>query len=396
MTRYPVPAKRNSYKSLGINAGLLSHLNVVGRVVLAMIRTGAVRAGRPVHSLTIIMKFLRLAQAFTATAAIAAAPAMAQVSSDLLGNSTGTGVLGAGLGALRNGGSAITTYVDPSDPSKGISSQTTGTASGGKVGTFTFSGSEGTSQNFSVGTSTNLGVNASASSTSEYAVTSTAALAVGGSSLRQTIGTSGIQDSASSREQLKSSYVEDTVSRTVGSSSTDYFTKASEDSKTLTSSQMTQKYNWWNDSMSGKTSSEIETAAASTSGKTSTQLFEDAKLKTSQQAASDYSTSAASSQAANGVISGSFKAASTSTGDTIGTTASNSTDNNEVTVKGIGNAATLNANGGSEFRTNVVARTGSPTSNSATANGGAGASMSSTSTANASNTGFSSVFIQSF
>lgn len=342
------------------------------------------------------MKFLRLVQTLTASAAIAATPAMAQVSDSLLGTATGTGVLGSGLGALRNGGSAITTYIDPTDPTKGISSQTTGTASGGKVGTFSFSGSEGTSQNFSVGTSTNLGVNASASSTSEYAVTSTAALAVGGSSLKQTIGTSGIQESATAREQQRSSYVEDTVSRTVGSSSTDYFTKASEDSKTLTSSQMTQKYNWWSDSMSGKSSSEIETSAATTSGKTSSQLFEDAKLKTSQQASSDYTASTASSEAANGVISGSFRAASTSQGDLQGQTASNSTDNNEVTVKGIGNAATLNANGGSEFRTNVTARTGNPTSNSATANGGAGASMSSTSTANASNTGFSSVFIQSF
>jgi hypothetical protein len=345
------------------------------------------------------MKFLRLAQALTASAAIAATPAMAQVSSSLLGTTAGTGVLGSGLGALRNGGSAITTYIDPTDPSKGISSQTTGTASGGKVGTFTFSGSEGTSQNFSVGTSTNLGVNASASSTSEYAVTSTAALAVGGSSLRQTIGTSGIQESAQAREQQRTSYVEDTVSRTVGSTTSDYFSRASEDSKTLTSSQMTDKYSWWNSSMAGKTSSEIETSAVQESGKSASTLFEDAKFKTSQQASSDYSASTASSEAANGVISGSFRAASTSTGTTAvagAQTNGSSTDNNEVTVKGIGNAATLNANGGSEFRTNVVARSGNPTSNSATANGGAGASMSSTSTANASNTGFSSVFIQSF
>jgi len=342
------------------------------------------------------MKFLRLVQALTASAAIATVPAMAQVSSSLLGTTGGTGVLGSGLGALRNGGSAITTYVDPTDPTKGVASQTTGSASGGKVGTFTFSGSEGTSQNFSVGTSTNLGVNASASSTSEYAVTSTAALAVGGSSLKQTIGTSGVSETETQRAAQKSSYIEDTVSRTVGSTSTDYFSKASEDSKTLTSSQMTQKYNWWSDSMSGKTATEIESTATTASGKSSTQMFEDAKLKTSQQASSDYNMSAASSSAANGVISGSFKAASTSTGDLVGNTAANSTDNNEVTVKGIGNSATLNANGGSEFRSNVVARPGTPTSNSATANGGAGASMQSTSTANASNTGFSSVFIQSF
>ena len=334
------------------------------------------------------------------TVASATLPVNAQVSSSLLGTATGTGVLGSGLGALRNGGAAITTYTDPLKPELGVASQTTGSASGGKVGTFTFSGSEGTSQNFSVGTSTNLGVNASASSTSEYAVTSTANLLTGSSSLRQTIGTSGIQESASSREQQKSAYVEDTVTKTVGSSSSDYFSKASEDSKTMTGTQMTQKYNWWSDSMSGKSATEVESSATATSGKSSSTLFEEAKTKSSISASSDYSSSAASSQAANGVISGSFKAASASTGDQSGTLTSNtsntSSDNNEVTVKGIGNSATLNANGGSEFRTNVTARSGNPTSNSATANGGAGASMSSTSSANASNTGFSSVFIQSF
>jgi hypothetical protein len=330
------------------------------------------------------------------TVASTALPVNAQVSSSLLGTATGTGVLGSGLGALRNGGAAITTYTDPLDPTKGVASQTTGTASGGKVGTFTFSGSEGTSQNFSVGTSTNLGVNASASSTSEYAVTSTANLLAGSSSLRQTIGTSGIQDSASSREQQRSSYVEDTVTKTVGSSSSDYFSKATEDSKTMNTTQMTQKYNWWSDSMNGKTATAIESDATTSTKKSSTALFEEAKTKSSIQASSDYASSTASSQAANGVISGSFKAASASTGDQVGNSSNTSSDNNEVTVKGIGNSATLNANGGSEFRTNVTARSGNPTSNSATANGGAGASMSSTSTANASNTGFSSVFIQSF
>jgi hypothetical protein len=330
------------------------------------------------------------------TVASATLPVNAQVSSSLLGTATGTGVLGSGLDALRAGGAAITTYTDPNDPTKGVASQTTGTASGGKVGTFTFSGSEGTSQNFSVGTSTNLGVNASASSTSEYAVTSTANLLAGSSSLRQTIGTSGIQDSASSREQQKSAYVEDTVARTVGSSSSDYFSKASEDSKTMDTTQMTQKYNWWNAGMSGKSATEVESSATSETGKTSSTLFEDAKTRTSVQASSDYATSSASSQAANGVISGSFNAASASTGDQLVDSSNTSSNNNTVTVKGIGNSATLNANGGSEFRSNVTARSGNATSNSATANGGAGASMSSTSTANASNTGFSSVFIQSF
>ena len=333
------------------------------------------------------------------TVASATLPVNAQVSGALLGSSPATGVLGSGLGALRNGGLAITTYKD-GDSTKDPTSQTTGSASGGKVGTFTFSGSEGTSQNFSVGTATNLGVNASASSTSEYAVTSTANLLAGSSSLRQTIGTSGIQDSASSREQQKSAYVEDTVTKTVGSSSSDYFSKASEDSKTMTTTQMTQKYNWWSDSMRDKSATQVESSATAASGKTSSTLFEEAKTQSSISASSDYSSSAASSQAANGVISGSFKAASTSTGDQSGTPNSNtsntSSDNNEVTVKGIGNSATLNANGGSEFRSNVTARTGNPTSNSATASGGAGASMSSTSSANASNTGFSSVFIQSF
>ena len=148
--------------------------------------------------------------------------------------------------------------------------------------------------------------------------------------------------------------------------------------------------------MKGQTATEVESSATTATGKTSSTMFEDAKTKSSIQASSDYATSSASSQAANGVISGSFKAASASTGDQVGNSANTSSDNNEVTVKGIGNSATLNANGGSEFRTNVTARSGNPTSNSATANGGAGASMSSTSTANASNTGFSSVFIQSF
>ena len=329
--------------------------------------------------------------------------ASAQVSSALLGSTTTStttggvttssngGVLSSGLSALRTGGAAITTYTDPTDPTKGISSQTTGSASGGKVGTFTFSGSEGQSQNFSVGTSTNFGINASASSTSEYQVTSNASMGIGTSNFKQVIGTSGIQESESARSSAKSAYVENTVSKVVGNSSSEMFSKAAEESKTSTTAQMTEKYSWWTAGMSNKNATEIETAATTATNKTSTALFNDTKIATQQSASSEFSSSSASSEAANGVISGSFKAASTGLKDSAATT-----DNNEVTVKGIGNSANLNASSNSQFTSNVTARTGTPTSNSATANGSAGASMSSTSTANASNTAFSSVFIQSF
>jgi hypothetical protein len=328
-----------------------------------------------------------------ASTALISGPAFAQVSGNLLGTTTSTGVLGAGLGALRNGGIAITSYKD-NDPTKEATSQTTGTASGGKVGTFTFSANEGTSQNFSVGTSTNLGVNASASSTQEYSVDSRASLGIGTSTFRQTIGTSGISQQADVSNSAKSSYVSDAVQSKVGTTETEYYSKALSDSKSLSSTDMQQKYSWWSPTYSTSTDSEsLKTASTTNSSESFQSRLDKTTSHVTTQAESEFSRSTSSRDAANGVISGTFRAASTSTGTTPAT---NSTDNNEVTVKGIGNAASLNAGGSSEFRTVVTARGGTPASNSATANGSAGANMGSSSTANASNTSFSSVFIQSF
>jgi hypothetical protein len=92
------------------------------------------------------------------------------------------------------------------------------------------------------------------------------------------------------------------------------------------------------------------------------------------------------------VISGSFVSSSNSTASPEAEAA-----NNQVTVKGIGNAASVNAMSNSVFSSVITGRAGTPAAGtSGTASGSAGANVSSTASADAAATKFSSVFIQSY
>lgn len=368
------------------------------------------------------MKLLRLIQALTASASLATFPAFAQISASLLGTETGTGVVGNALNALKQGAVGNTP------------------ATGGKVGTFTLSASEGTNQNFAVGTSTNLGINASASSTAEYQVNSNAGLGLAGSSFKQVIGTSGTAENSATRAQALTDYKAQSVATELGSSVTDYVQKAVDMEKSGKTTQQIQQagYAWWG-ATNARTTNETDTAYVSRLA-SKTEVTTDYTQKVeqiNQRAQSDFQSATSFSDAANGIIKGSFNASEVSTSDTgaktetktVTTTnwAANSVDangtardagsqtvtqntfsaadagnssqkNNTVVVAGIGNTANINAGSGSTFTSNVTARSAitAPTSNSATANGGAGASFSSTSNANASNSSFASVFVQSF
>ncbi len=363
------------------------------------------------------MKTVRLLQALSASAALIASPSFAQVSSALLGTTTGTGVVGNALESLRQGATTAG-----------------GASTGGRVGTFTLSASEGTNQNFAVGTSTNLGINASASSTSEYQVQSNSTLGLSGSNFKQVIGTSGTTENLATRTQALTDYKAQAVQTEVGSSVDSYIDKAvAMKASGKTDAQVQQTYAWWDTKYSGKTSSEVNSLASS-SEKTAISSDYSQKVDTiNQRAQSEFSSTSSFSDAANGIIRGSFNASEVSNVDagtkttTVTNTnwaataaatgvtqrdagtqtvtaveasesASNSVKNNTVVVGGIGNTANVNAGSSSQFTTAVTARSAvtAPTSNSATANGGAGASISSTSNANASNSSFASVFVQSF
>lgn len=348
-----------------------------------------------------------------------APPSFAQVSSALLGTSTGTGIVGNALDSLKSGAVGNTP------------------ATGGKVGTFTLSASEGTNQNFSVGTSTNLGINASASSTAEYQVQSNSSLGLSGSNFKQVIGTSGTTENLATRAQSLTDYKAQAVQTEVGSTQTEFAQKAIDYSKQtgVTETDVKNKYgSWWSNDYktTNKTADEVVNTA-STSSTEFSKSFTSLTNTVNERAASDFSKTSSFSDAANGIIRGSFNASEVSTTDTgaktttetntnwaataasTGVTArdagtqkvitvsaadsdSSSQKNNTVVVGGIGNTANVNAGAGSTFTTAVTARSSitAPTSNSATANGGAGASISSTSNANASNSSFASVFVQSF
>lgn len=366
------------------------------------------------------VKFIRIAHALAASAAIATLPVSAQVSSALLGTATGSGVVGNALDALKQGqvGTAAVGNTPASADYKA--------ATGGKVGTFTLSASEGTSQNFAVGTATNLGINASASSTSEYQVKSDALLGLAGSSFRQVIGTSGTAENTATRTAAKNEYVASAVETEVGSSAESYFNKklAASTSASGTCS------GWWG---CGQTYTQASAVQENNTGKLQTE-YNSKLTAVTQRATSEFTSTSAFSEAANGVIRGTFNASETSDVDTgakatreVSTTIaaggkdskgntyaaggtekitfvdaadanSSSTKQNQVEVKGIGNAANVNFGGSSTFTTGVSVRPTitTPTSNSATANGAAGSNIQSTSNANASNSSFSSVFVQSF
>jgi len=100
--------------------------------------------------------------------------------------STGT-TTGSTVGTGTTGNAATQTSTD-SQSTAGKSS-ISGSASGGVVGTFTYSGSQGTANNFAVGTSSSLGTSASASSTSDYKVDSKSMMNLdSGTKFTQSIG----------------------------------------------------------------------------------------------------------------------------------------------------------------------------------------------------------------
>lgn len=329
--------------------------------------------------------FLNVAAALGVAAAFAL-PAQAQVSAGLQQSAFGgtAGVGGAtGFSALSNvGGTRVEgATIDANGVSTGGSTVIT-TGGGGRVGTFQASLSEGDQQRFAVGTSTNISVNASSSSTSDYQTNSTATLGIGSSNLRQTIGTSGVNETASARESAASSYADTSVGRSASS----YF----ESAKSAISLDSTQqnRFAWWRGNMA------TQSFDQATSNTESGSQIESSYNTEHGNARNEYASSSTATQAANGVITGSFVASSATTG-TETLPADNS--QNQVTVSGIGNNASVNAQANSVFNSSIIGRAGTPAvGTSGTASGSAGANVSSTASADASATKFSSVFLQSF
>jgi len=316
-----------------------------------------------------------------------ASPASAQVSTNLQNAAFGpSGTAATGFSALSNvGGTRV------EGATIGANGTTTGgttvitTGGGGKVGTFQASLSEGDQQRFAVGTSTNISVNASSSSTSDYQTNSTATLGVGSSNLRQTIGTSGISETANARSNAASSYAATAVETEVGNSAEKYYEKASASGNTGSSSS---NWAWWNNSYQGKSWNTL----SSDEKQSITSSYNQVASSINQRATSEYNSSSAASEASNGVISGSFVSNSASS-----TSPTSAEANNQVTVKGIGNAASVNAQSNSVFSSVITGRAGTPAAGtSGTASGSAGANVSSSASADAAATKFSSVFIQAY
>jgi len=324
---------------------------------------------------------LKVATALGVAAGLAA-PVSAQVSQDLRDSAFGpAGTAATGFSALSRVSSTTregATVDSQGNLSGGTSTITSG--GGGRVGTFQASLSEGDQQRFAVGTSTNISVNASSSSTSDYMTNSTATFGVGTSNLRQTIGTAGISQTSQAREQASSSYADTSV----GSTASSYFEKAKQE--IATDSSASSRYSWWHSSMASQSYDQAKTNTNSGSS------IETSYTQAHGNAKSDYSTSATASEASNGVISGSFVSNSASSTDPTSAEA-----NNQVTVKGIGNAASVNAQSNSVFSSVITGRAGTPAAGtSGTATGSAGANVSSTASADAAATKFSSVFIQAY
>jgi hypothetical protein len=330
--------------------------------------------------------FLKAAAALGVVAGLAG-PASAQVSAGLQSAAFGpAGTAATGFSALSNvGGTRVEgATINSNGTSTGGTTVIT-TGGGGKVGTFQASLSEGDQQRFAVGTSTNISVNASSSSTSDYQTNSTATFGVGSSNLRQTIGSSGVSETATARANAASTYAATAVETEVGSSAERYYEKASASGG---SSSSNSNWAWWNNSYSGRSWSSL----SSDEKQTVTNSYNQVSSAINQRATSEYNSSSSASEAANGVISGSFVSNSAST-----TTPTSAEANNQVTVKGIGNAASVNAQSNSVFSSVITGRAGTPSpGTSGTASGSAGANVSSTASADAAATKFSSVFIQAY
>jgi len=330
-------------------------------------------------------------------------PASAQVSSTLQTAAFGaSGAAASGFSALSNvGGTRVEgATINANGTTTGGTTVIT-TGGGGKVGTFQASLSEGDQQRFAVGTSTNISVNASSSSTSDYQTNSTATFGIGSSNLRQTIGSSGVSETATARASAASTYASTAVAETLGNSVEKYYEKATS-SGTQTASNSNSGSSgywwWWGSSYQNSNGTQKSYNDLSSEQKETIQSeYNKSVSSVTQKATSEYNSSASASEAANGVISGSFVSSSSQTG-TSGTPPNSDAANNQVTVKGIGNAASVNAQSNSVFssvitgRANVTPSAGS----SGTASGSAGANVSSTASADAAATKFSSVFIQAY
>jgi len=329
---------------------------------------------------------LKVATALGVAAGLAA-PVSAQVSQELRDSAFGpAGTAATGFSALSRVSSTTregATVDSQGNLSGGTSTITSG--GGGRVGTFQASLSEGDQQRFAVGTSTNISVNASSSSTSDYMTNSTATFGVGSSNLRQTIGSSGVSETATARANAASTYAATAVETEVGNSAERYYEKASANAN---SSSSNSNWAWWNNSYSGRSWNQL----SSSEQQSITSSYNQVASSISQRATSEYNSSSSASEAANGVISGSFVSNSAST-----TNPTSAEANNQVTVKGIGNAASVNAQSNSVFTSQITGRAGAPAAGtSGTASGSAGANVSSTASADAAATKFSSVFIQAY
>lgn len=135
----------------------------------------------------------------------------------------------------------------------------------------------------------------------------------------------------------------------------------------------------------GNTNSGGDLGGTSSSGNTN--------FKQTLGSASTAGTNNQSLSGADGTITGSFK----STENTNATTQDKNASN-DVTVKGIGNTATVIADPTKSEFTSSITKTanGGTGSNSATASGSAGGSVNSAGSADASRTSFTSIFLQSF
>lgn len=276
------------------------------------------------------------------------------------------------MDALKNG--ATSTSVTTTTGGVESTQITNTQASGGKVGTFTASGSQGENQRFAVGTATNFGINASGSSTAEYAVDSRATLGLAGSAYSQTIGTSGSNLDARSSGSLAEAYAANEVETKIGNSAQTSYERE------VASGSNRNSYVWWSPTTTWNNLTDTQKREYESSYSS-----EASSIRTS--ATSTFNSNETVREAANGVISGSFVEKTQADGES-----------NNVEVRGIGNSANMRNASNSVFDVKVSARptVGLPTSNSATANGAAGGSMSSTASADASKTSFSSIFIQSF
>ena len=277
-------------------------------------------------------------------------------------------------------------------------------------GTAQFNNSLGTNNSFQVGSSTNLGVNASTSSTAEYGVASQAKLDLSGTStLKQVIGTSGSDQSASKMASRAHDVTRDTMSSRGWGVSWDvdnnrgYSSEgewqaaydaeyATAYSNTHTSMRGTESSSSNNGTISGAFTTK-ETGAAGTRGSmadwsASASVAAEGKYGVEYDSSNVDFDSEAEWQAAydaeyNRAYAGAAAGAAR-------------TSESNVTVNGIGSDATVQAADTSTFDVAITQNVSDAYGSTATANGSAGASLATSSFANQSQSSTASGFMQAF